>query len=108
MQDYPDDTWEVQNEYHQKRLNQTIPPSDEYDYDRCHVYLTDHVVYDNSTNIPLNATKHECSEWVYDTTVFYETFTSKVFSDKNSDIFHISAQNIDCGYSLESPRKSGV
>ena len=23
------------------------------------------------------------------------------FSDKNSDIFHISAQNIDCGYSLE-------
>ena len=26
------------------------------------------------------------------------------FSDKNSDIFHISAQNIDCGYSLEPPR----
>ena len=24
-------------------------------------------------------------------------------SDKNSDIFHISAQNIDCGYSLEPP-----
>ena len=23
------------------------------------------------------------------------------FSDKNSDIFHISAQNIACGYSLE-------
>ena len=22
---------------------------------------------------------------------------------KNSDIFHISAQNIDCGYSLEPP-----
>ena len=26
------------------------------------------------------------------------------FSDKNSDIFYISAQNIDCGYSLELPR----
>ena len=26
------------------------------------------------------------------------------FLDKNSDIFHISAQNIDCGYSLEPPR----
>ena len=25
------------------------------------------------------------------------------FSDKNSDIFHISAQNKDCGYSLEPP-----
>ena len=27
--------------------------------------------------------------------------------DKNSDIFHISAQNIDCGYSLELPRRGG-
>ena len=26
------------------------------------------------------------------------------FSDKKSDIFHISAQNIDFGYSLEPPR----
>ena len=32
-------------------------------------------------------------------------FTTKnwKFSDKNSDFFHISAQNIDCGYSLELP-----
>ena len=29
------------------------------------------------------------------------------FSDKKSDIFHISAQNIDCGYSLEPPRRGG-
>ena len=29
------------------------------------------------------------------------------FSDKNSDIFHISAQNIDCGYALEPPRWGG-
>ena len=29
------------------------------------------------------------------------------FSDKNSDIFHISAQNIDCGYSLEPLRRGG-
>ena len=28
-------------------------------------------------------------------------------SNKNSDIFHISAQNIDCGYSLEPPRSGG-
>ena len=26
---------------------------------------------------------------------------------KNSDNFHISAQNIDCGYSLEPPRWGG-
>ena len=29
------------------------------------------------------------------------------FSDKNSEIFHISAQNIDCGYSLEPPCRGG-
>ena len=29
------------------------------------------------------------------------------FQIKNSDIFHISDQNIDCGYSLEPPRRGG-
>ena len=29
------------------------------------------------------------------------------FQMKNSGNFHISAQNINCGYSLESPRRSG-
>ena len=38
-----------------------------------------------------------------------ENFTSKnwKFQIKNPDIFHISAQNIDCGYSLEPPRRGG-
>ena len=31
----------------------------------------------------------------------------KFFRKKTSDIFHISAQNIDCGYSLEPPRRGG-
>ena len=31
----------------------------------------------------------------------------KIFMYKNSDIFHISAQNIDCGYSLEPHRRGG-
>ena len=29
------------------------------------------------------------------------------FQIKNSNIFHISAQNIDCGYSLKPPRRGG-
>ena len=29
------------------------------------------------------------------------------FQIKSSDIFYISAQNIDCGYSLELPRQGG-
>ena len=38
---------------------------------------------------------------------YIENFISKTenFQIKNSDIFHISAQNIDCGYSLELPRQ---
>ena len=40
---------------------------------------------------------------------YIENFTANnwQFSDKNSDIFHVSAQNIDCGYSLEPPRGGG-
>ena len=41
---------------------------------------------------------------------YIENFTTKKnwkFSDKNSDIFHISAQNIDCGYLLEPSRRGG-
>ena len=39
--------------------------------------------------------------------LYTENFTIKnwKFSDKTSDIFHISAQNIECGYSLEPPRR---
>ena len=32
---------------------------------------------------------------------------SENFQMKNSDIFHISAQNIDCVYSFEPPRRGG-
>ena len=40
---------------------------------------------------------------------YTENFTTKKrkLSDKNSDIFRISAQNIDCGYSLEPPQRGG-
>ena len=40
---------------------------------------------------------------------YIENFTSKnrKFQVKNSDIFHISARNIDCGYSLVPPRRGG-
>ena len=41
---------------------------------------------------------------------YIENFTTKnwKFSDKkNSDIFHISAQNIDCGYLSELPHWGG-
>ena len=41
---------------------------------------------------------------------FIENFTpqkTEIFQIKNSDSFHISAESIDCGYSLEPPRRGG-
>ena len=40
---------------------------------------------------------------------YIENFTTKKekCSDKKFWYFHISAQNIDCGYSLEPPRRGG-
>ena len=41
---------------------------------------------------------------------YMESFTSKktkIFQIKNSDIFHISAQNTDCGHLLGPPRRGG-
>ena len=40
---------------------------------------------------------------------YTENFPTKNenFQVRNSDIFHISAQNIDCGYSLEPPWRGG-
>ena len=30
-----------------------------------------------------------------------------IFHIKSSDIFNVSAQNLDCGYSVEPPRRDG-
>ena len=41
---------------------------------------------------------------------YTETFyhqKNENFQIKNSDIFHVSAQNIDCAYSLEPPHRGG-
>ena len=42
--------------------------------------------------------------------LYIGNFTTKNenFQIKKTDIFHISAQNRDCGYSLEPPRRGGV
>ena len=55
-------------------------------------------------------------QWVY--SLHYENTPIQIYRKfhlqklkniqiKNSHIFHISAQNIDCGYSLEPPRRDG-
>ena len=51
-------------------------------------------------------------EWYYGNMpiqIYWKFYHQKneTFQIKNSDIFHVSAQNIDCGYSLEPPRRGG-
>ena len=57
-------------------------------------------VYMNPFGVPLR--KHDCSNIPKILPPKNENFQIK-----NSDIFHISAQNIDCGYSLETPWRGG-
>ena len=64
-----------------------------------------------------------CLRWVHSSVGIFKTISlrkhaystilkilppkNENFQMKNSDYFHISAQNIDCGYSLEPPRRGG-
>ena len=70
------DTYEFQSFPHQLFINQTIPFEDN-EFDRCHVYTDGYVIYDNYSR-PVNGSKVSCTEWVYETSVFKNTFTKKV------------------------------
>ena len=50
---------------------------------------------------------HITKTWLFKHIDNFTTKKLESFHIKNSDIFHISAQNIDCGYSLEPPRRGG-
>ena len=66
---YPNDTFEIQNEYHESLVNSTIPNNKmdgEDTYDTC-------LLYQNGTNVTT-----KCDSWVYDTSVFGSTFVTKV------------------------------
>lgn len=60
------DTWEIQGDWHQDLVNTYIPPSLDYDYNRCNVYKNG-----------LNTSQVKCTEWVYSKEVFEESFTSE-------------------------------
>ena len=68
--------------------------------------------FDLGENLQITILPYEKSQWNQD--CHYENTLIQVYRKtenfqikKNSDIFQISAQNIDCGYSLEPPRRGG-
>ena len=71
------DTYKIQSAAHEKLVHQTISLADDDKYDSCKIYTGDDVLYDNNSR-PVNASKVSCSEWVYDETVFTNTFTKQV------------------------------
>ena len=50
---------------------------------------------------------HSLRKHAYSTVLEILPPKNENFQIKISDIFHISAQNIDCGYSLELPQRGG-
>ena len=72
------------------------------------------IPYSYNVCVALETKLHSNSFYSYSITKtnlfkYIENFTTKnwKFSDNNSDIFLISAQNIDCGYALEPPCRGG-
>ena len=64
-------------------------------------------VSSSSSLLQSNITGPHCENMPIQTYCKFYHKKNENFQIKNSDIFHVSAQNIDCGYSLEPPRRGG-
>lgn len=75
---YDNDTYQIQNEHHEEILQRYIPVDESQDggYDQCHVYRMEQSF--GKTRNDSRPTE-KCSVWVYDTSLFDETFVTKVF-----------------------------
>ena len=60
----------MQGEFHQRLINETIPFNSEGEYEKCYLYV----------NVGHNLTSktESCTSWVYDKSLFTETFGAKV------------------------------
>ncbi|KAL4232572.1 hypothetical protein ACF0H5_007262 [Mactra antiquata] len=90
IQNLENDTFEVQGQWHQLMINQSIPlvkdDSDNLVYATCDLYSNNQNTGYDSNGIPINASKQECDEWVYDKSTFKNTF--------------ITVSNLICGQEL--------
>ncbi|XP_060072912.1 organic cation transporter protein-like [Ylistrum balloti] len=70
---YPNDTYAIQSSYHEDLVNRHVPTSTDetLKYVQCNLYDRSYDGDDNSTDLKA------CSSWVYDKSVFINTFTSE-------------------------------
>ena len=85
-----------------KRMNnpKAICPSKSFEHGGIKVLISDVYIYNMPSSIHYENTPIQ---------IYWKLHVQKlkIFRYKNSNIFLISAQNIDCGYSLEPPRRGG-
>ncbi|XP_076077828.1 organic cation transporter protein-like [Mytilus galloprovincialis] len=78
---YENDTYTIQNDYHQSLVNHYIPkPTEEKKkYDECSYWAfnSSTVLFDNESR-PINASTVKCTKWVYDDAIFASTFSSEM------------------------------
>ena len=73
------DTYAIQGPNHNSLVHKYIPLDVDGVYDKCNLFNIDQSAasFDNDSR-PINANKTKCSAWVYDKTLFYDTFVMKV------------------------------
>ncbi|XP_033740181.1 organic cation transporter protein-like [Pecten maximus] len=70
---YPNDTFAIQSPFHKALIKRLVPPSTDetLDYAKCDLYDRSYDGDDNSTD------QKACTSWVYDKSIFINTFTSE-------------------------------
>ena len=74
---YPNDTYDIQSEYHRQLINLTIPMEENDDGDIVYRQC-DYNVYNDSGGIPGHHYQEQCDSWVYDKSTYDSTFASQV------------------------------
>lgn len=84
--DYPEDAYGVRDQGHQRLVEMTIPRDSSGEFEKCsfYSYKTNRTIFmfnssdlQENFTIGVNASLQKCSEWVYEKSVFKETYTSK-------------------------------
>ncbi|XP_048774399.2 organic cation transporter protein-like isoform X1 [Ostrea edulis] len=84
--DYPGDTYDIQSLDHQRAVDISIPRDFIGTYEKCSFYsyaanqtaiMYNGTIREENFTIGVNATLQTCSTWVYERSVFKETYTSE-------------------------------
>lgn len=107
---YDNDTYRIQNENHRRLVNLTIPLSDVEgrEYDRCFIYESETLDTERSSFTNVTKNKVVCHKWVYDKSVYENTFVAQVDLVCDKEIWVANAEMIFYGGMLVGSLASGI